>query len=338
MAKKQDNEDGKEKRGFLSRTLKIGKFEVSYGIFLIVIIIAGFFFVSDQMDKKAEQDEIKRQEAEVKRQQELAAWNAQHGQTEEVSEEEQEKQRLIERYGEPPEGFMWNDDGELYSLTSDDKPAEDVLYTFVKALSMEDFATALKYSTKSSILKKYDSYFSGDDKDANYYSIFLRKEYKLALTSVEVLSVEESSISATGTTVLSVRLRVLDLSDKDFWRDDQEELFNNIRAYKSGEKDSTKANQYIYDYIYESYLNGRVGKREVVVNFTLSKGKPQARVNTYGWLVTDDSELLHYLLYEEGVNVAQAIVEEYTLWLDDTLTKEQQARDEEELRRERKNQ
>ena len=324
---KVDNDDDEEvttkKKSFLGRSIKIGSIKITYGFMLFVMIVFGVFFIYGKIEDNSKQKEIEERQAEIERRQRLAEANKD---TNVETEEERERRHLIERFGEPPEGFMWDDEGDLYSLTSDDKSAEDVLYTFLRAVSMEDFSTGLKYSKRSSIINKYENYYSGEDKDADYYGIFLRKQYKIALQSIEAVSVEDQSVNAKGTTVVTMRVKVLDLTDKDFWKSDQDNLFNNIRNYKRNEEDSTKANQYVYDYLYNSYVSGAVGKREVLVTFTLGKINNQGKENTSGWLVTDDSELLHHLLYEEGVNVAKYISDSYNTWLDEQLDIEEQER------------
>ena len=109
----------------------------------------------------------------------------------------------------------------------------------------------------------------------------------------------------------------LDLTDKDFWQDDKQELFEMMRFYDETETDSIKKEQYIYDYIYNAYLEGKVGKKTTIVDFVVGKS------NASGWLISDDAELEATLTYEKGVDVANYIFQLYDDWYRDTVLEEQ---------------
>ena len=81
------------------------------------------------------------------------------------------KEELIALYGEPPEGYMWNSDGELYVIGSDELNCEEVIYSYVRALSILDFSTAGQYSAYGTIINRYRGYYEDDAE----YGIFRGK-------------------------------------------------------------------------------------------------------------------------------------------------------------------
>lgn len=307
--------------------MKIGGFEIGKKHIIVVGAIVGVIAIASAVSNHSKQEELQKRIEEENQRMQQAQNNA--NSNTEVDEDELEKQQLIKQYGNPPEGFMWNDDGELYALSDDKKTAEEVVYTYIRSLSIQDFSSAQKCAKKSQVVKSYNRFYD-DATDANYYSLFLRKQYKFAITSIEIVGVEDSAVFADGSTMVTMKVNVLDLTNKDFWQSRKAEIYQKLRDYKQTEEDSTKADQYLYDLIYKCYEDGVIGKKEVVVSFKLSKEYGS------GWLIEDDSELNHYLLYEEGVDVVPYIKECYATWLEETLEKEQDAKERAAERAEKK--
>ena len=52
-----------------------------------------------------------------------------------LSDFDKEQIRWIERYGTPPKGFRWKDDGTLQALGDPNLKDTDVAYTYIRALS-----------------------------------------------------------------------------------------------------------------------------------------------------------------------------------------------------------
>lgn len=283
---------------------KIGKKHIIIaGVIILLIIILNAY----SSNKK--QKELEERRAEIQRQKELEKQQNQQNNTQTLSKAEIQQQEFIKEWGTPPEGFRWDKRGNLVATSSEDLTSEEVLYSYLKALAILDFSTVEKYSYTSMIDSTYLSYFkeSGLGR-TSYYNQFLRKEYKYALTTLEIDSVGDTAVFSDGTSIATVNLKVLDLTDKDFWQKDKDEIFTTLRSFYETEDDSAKAEQYIYDYIYQAYLDGTVGKRDVSVELKLDK------VNLGGWLVSDDTDLDMILRYDKGVNVADYIIECYNDW------------------------
>lgn len=226
-----------------------------------------------------------------------------------LSDAEVEQNAFIKVWGNPPDGFRWKDDGTLTAVSSDNLTNEDVIWNYLRGLSILDFSTVQKYSSHSLVESTYSGYFSDSNLgSSSYYAQFLRKEYKYALTSIEVDSVGNTAVFADGTSIVTVKLKMLDLTDKDFWQADKDAIFNKLKSVYTSEKDTAKAQQYVYDYIYSAYEDGKVGKRDITIELKLDK------VSLGGWLVSDDTDLNSALKYEEGVNVASYILEQYSDW------------------------
>lgn len=292
---------------------KLGKKHIIILVVIIAILII-FSMVSKQR-KLAEIEERNRlAQEEMERQEQL---NTDTTGTETLSMAELQQQSFIEEWGLPPEGFRWNNRGELVAVSSESMTSEEVLWAYLRALSILDFSTVEKYSYESVVADTYSSYFSESSiGNASYYKQFIRKAYKFALTSIEIDDVGNMAIFADGTSVATVKLKVLDLTDKEFWIKDKGVLFNKLRSYYETEGDSAKAEQYVYDYIYDAYEKGVIGKRDITVEIKLDK------VNLGGWLVSDDTDLDMALRYDKGVNVADYIISCYDEWYRDIVIKE----------------
>ena len=285
---------------------KIGKKHIIIaGVVILLVIVVNTY------SNNKKQKELEERRAEIQRQKELEKQQNQqnNANTQALSKAEIQQQEFVKEWGTPPEGFRWDKRGNLVATSSEDLTSEEVLYSYLKALAILDFSTVEKYSYTSMIDSTYLSYFkeSGLGR-TSYYNQFLRKEYKYALTTLEIDSVGDTAVFSNGTSIATVNLKVLDLTDKDFWQKDKEDIFTTLRSFYETEDDSAKAEQYIYDYIYQAYQDGTVGKRDVSVELKLDK------VNLGGWLISDDTDLDMILRYDKGVNVADYIIECYNEW------------------------
>lgn len=279
------------------------------GVLILVIIISST--VKSEKEKKEAEAEIARV------QQELDSHKTTDNTV--VDIHTQIQQQLSEQYGQAPEGFEWDYTGNLVALgNDDDSSCEDVVYMFMRALSILDFSTAEKYSSGSKIVSEYKHYYSDvANSITDYYSSFLRKQFKKSITSIEVVSISDKAVFSDGSEYVTLNLNVLDLTDKDFWLSDKDTLYSTMRTYKETESDDTKMKQYVYDYIYSKYEDGTIGKHPITVELVVKKQ------NGGGWLVSGDGELNSNLEYENGVNTADYIINSFEDWYQKTTLKEQ---------------
>ena len=301
---------------------EIGKKQIIIGGIIIAVIGGGLAY-SSYKENKEYQKRLEEQQKAIEAQQQQSNEGV-------MSYEDAMQQSLVEQYGDPPEGFKWDILGNLVAISSDDMSAEDVIHTYIRSISILDFATAQRYASSSKIYDTYNNYYDEiTNVVTDYYNQFLRKQYTFAIQSIENLGIESTATMADGTQVMSVKLNVLDLTDKDFWRDDMQEIYRQMRVFGESEEDDTKRDQYLYDYIYSKYEDGTIGKREVVCDFKVGKQR------NGGWLITDDSELNAYLKYDQGNDIAQYIISAYNDWLQETTLAEQEAFLEKQLSKEK---
>lgn len=295
-----DFDDEQQSKG----SIVIAGFEISrktliiLGIIVLIIIGAAYGNSVIQKNKDAK--------ALAEHQAELEEYRRTHQVTpDDRTMDERMQEALRQQYGNPPEGFKWNFDGTLVAL-SDESSCEDVIYTYMRALSTLDFATAQRYSENSKVIEEYQDYFGVTSQGiTNYYDNFLRKQYKKSLTSLEVLGIGDVAIEANGTEYVTVDIACLDLEDKDFWREDQDMLYAKMYSYQDTEDDQVKAKQYLYDYIYGKYEDGSIGKKKHTIELVCSK------LNGKGWLISNDKELESCLSYDNGTDVAQYIINQF---------------------------
>lgn len=218
---------------------------------------------------------------------------------------------LRKSFGTPPKGFIWDLNGKGISLGDKSKSSEDVLYSYIRALSTLDLATAQKYSRDAKVVETYNDYFSkANANQADYQEQFMRNMYKLALTSMEITGVESSSKFASNKSVYTVTISMLDLTAKDFWESDRESLFKKLSGYESKENDSTKLEIFIYDYILNYYKTPTAVKRTVSMDITLER---YPDIDS-GWLVSIDKDIDDAARYNNGTLVTNYITEQFRQW------------------------
>lgn len=297
--------------------MKIAGFNISKKMLIVIGVVIGIIAIMSAVssNKKKQELEARREAAIAEKEKNNTSQSTET--TTEMTRDEQLQQQLRKQYGDPPEGFEWDRRGNLIALSDSESTPEDVMYYFLRSLSVLDFSTAQRYSYKSNVISSYQTYYSErQEQRTSYYSNFLRKQFKSSLESMEILSVEDTAVFADGTEYITINLAVLDLTDKDFWLADKDEIFNTMRTYEETESDNTKSNQYLYDYIYSKYEDGTIGKKEHTIELILTKD------NGEGWLVTGDGELSDLLQYNKGLDVAEYIKDEYADWYRDTTRQE----------------
>lgn len=221
---------------------------------------------------------------------------------------------LRKSFGTPPKGFIWDLNGNTISLGDKSMSSEDVLYAYIRALSTLDMATAQKYSRDAKVVETYNDYFSKENANqSDYQEQFMRSMYKQALTSMEITGIESSSKFANNKVVYTVKLTMLDLTDKDFWEKDKDILYKNMLGYESKENDSTKLEILLYDYILKYYKSEDAVKRNVTFDVTLQR---YPDIDS-GWLVSIDKDIDDAARYSNGTLVTNYITEQFRQWMID---------------------
>lgn len=270
---------------------------------IIVLIIV--FLVSGVVNKrKAEKEQ---EERDKLYQEQMAEANA--GTDGEVSDNLllQMQPDLISSYGKLPEGYIWDVDGSLLSLGDPDMSAEEVVYAYLNGLRTLDLSMAQKYSRDSVVLDTYEEYFNENNKNQDYTDQFLRNMYREALLSFNVKGITNSTVFAENMQVFTVQVEMLDLTDKEFWKDDKVELYRNLQIYDSDQSDSTRADIYLYDYILDYYQSPDAATRDVEFDLTVQR---YPDLDT-GWLVSVDTDIDNACRYADGRLVVSYINEMY---------------------------
>ena len=274
-------------------------------IFVIILLLILAPILRKRVTAKKTQEEAQKQEqVEKEKQKDTGVTNSGTGTDKYLM---QIQDRLKARFGEAPEGYIRNQDGTLQSLGDKDKSSEDVLYAYLRSLSILDFSTVQKYARKSSVVETYNEFFDSKNSSNDYKDAFIRKMYKETLLSIEVKGVEDQAIFASNKIVYTVKLKILDLTNKDFWLEDREEIFKNLMAIDE-EGDTTKSEQYIYDYVINKYSKSKDKlTREVRLDLTLEKFADLGS----GWLVSIDKELDDNFKYKDGKLFTTYVIEQF---------------------------
>ena len=284
----------------IKKLLKNKTFLMIAGAILFVVILIGSMVKTNIEQQKAEQAAQERREAREK---------IKSKDKDEYNDNMILKMQadLIDSYGKLPDGYLWDTDGTLLSLGDKEMSAEEVVYAYLNGLRALDMSMVQKYSRRSKVIDTYEGYFDEKKKNTDYTDQFLRNMYREALLSIEVDGIVNSSVFAENKQVFTVRVKMLDLTSKDFWEDDKEEIYKNLKIYGSDESDSTKLDMYLYDYILDYYQSEDAVKRSVTFDLTVQR---YTDLDT-GWLVSVDTDVDLACRYADGKLVVSYITERY---------------------------
>lgn len=297
--------------------MKIGGFNVSVKVLVAGGVILAILIGMSAYNKAKEKEEVAARMASIEA--DRAARAAETTATpESLSWHDRMQLEYQKQYGLPPEGFEWNAQGEPVAISDDSSSCEDVVFMFLRALSMQDYYTAGRYSDDSVIIDELQSAHDAFSKGyTSYYDTFLNKQFTYSVSSLEVDKISNVAVFPDGTQYVTVDIKALDLSSKEFIDKDKDALFESMRKYEETEDDDAKMEQFIYEYLLDCYNSGIVGKKTYTVELVVSKK------NQGGWLVSNDRELYAVLQYEHGLNTAQYIKKGYNEWVRDMRLKEQ---------------
>lgn len=221
----------------------------------------------------------------------------------------QSQSNLNTKNGTAPTGYIWDFDGSLISLGDKSLTSEDAMYSFVRGTSTLDFSTATKFSRGSTVVDTYQGYFNTAGL-VDYREQFLKDMYKEALLSIQIKDVEDTAVFAENKVVFSLNVKILDLTNKDFWLDDKDDLFETLYLYDKGESDTTKSEQYLYKYILDYYKSDQSTLQSVTVDFEVQR---YPDIDS-GWLVSNDIALDALCKYSDGTLVMNYIQDQYNDW------------------------
>lgn len=275
-----------------------------------VLVIAGgvlVVFILIKGGVSARNEKIKQEEADKLTEQLLAEANEGATSDEGDSLLMQMQPELVKSYGKVPEGFIWESDGSLLSLGDKSMSAEDVVYAYLRGLSSLDISTVERYSRSSKVVESYSTYFDDKNKNTDYMDQFLRTMYKESLLSLQVKGIESNAVFAANKQVFTVRVSMLDLTNKDFWKKDEMEIYKNLYLYDQDEADTTKSDIYLYNYISDYYKSDNAVLRDVTFDITVQKYPDLDS----GWLVSIDNDVDDACSYKDGKLVVSYIKEMY---------------------------
>lgn len=272
---------------------------------IVIVLVVLLMFrgcVANYKDRKAKQEAIERSQ-NATNQVETTEENADTEDAYLMAAQDE----LIGKYGKLPKGYIWDYDGSLLSLGDKKMSAEEVLYAYLNGIRTLDLSMAQKYSRDSAVVETYESYFDSQDKVTDYEDAFLRNMYKEVLLSIEPIELVDNAVFAENKQVFTVKLKVLDLTSKDFWEKDKYDIYNTLYMYSQDESDDTKSEMYLYDYVLNYYKSENAKTREVTVDVTLER---YPDLNT-GWLVSIDTDINNLCSYADGNIMVNYIQEQY---------------------------
>ena len=269
-------------------------------VLVLVFLISGTISMRKEQKKQQEADELTEQLLQE-------AQQSQGVTNEEDSLLMQMQPELTKSYGKVPDGFIWETDGSLLSLGDKDMSGEEVVYAYFRGLSNLDIGTVERYSRGSKVVESYSTYFDDKNKNTDYMDQFLRNMYKECLLSLQIEGIDSNAVFAANKQVFTVKAKMLDLTNKDFWKKDEDEIYKNLYLYDQDESDTTKGDMYLYNYILDYYRSDEALLRDVTFDITVQKYPDLDS----GFLVSIDNDVDDACQYRDGKLVVSYIKELY---------------------------
>lgn len=271
-------------------------------ILIAIVVIVGIISLASASAKKEAQlrqeaiDKANQEALEKQQQTQIteSQEGVQHGGSDQYLLASQDELKVS--YGSVPDGYIWDYDGTLLSLGDKNMTAEEVVYAYLNGLRTLDISMAQKYSRYSRVVGNYSDYFSTNYGMSDYYDSFIRNMYKEVLLSMQVKGITDVSVFAENKQVFTVKINLLDLTDKDFWLEDKYDIYNTLYIYSADEDDSAKSEMYLYDYVLDYYRSDQAKSRDLLINLTVER---YPDLDT-GWLVSIDSDLNDACIYSDG--------------------------------------
>lgn len=288
----------------------LGIFKSKKGIAITILIVVAVLMVGIRVANQNKQKKAKEEETKATIEKNLQALEDSYsaeGYEGSDSMLMSMQEDLVQSYGKLPDRYIWNIDGTLMSQGDKDMTAEEVVYSYLNGLRTLDISTAQKYSRDSTVVSTYEGYFNEQDRNTDYTDTFLRNMYRQALLSFQVKGIVNSSVFAENKQVFTVKVKMLDLTQKDFWYADKEKIYKDLKLYSSDESDSTKADIYLYDYISSYYERDDCKMRDVTFDLTVQR---YPDLDT-GWLVSIDTDVDSACRYADGNIVVNYIYDMY---------------------------
>lgn len=277
------------------------KFVIPGAILLVLVLFSIIRGISGSVETKNKQEEADKLTEQLLEEAKQAGEDAPDSLVMQMQED------LVKSFGKVPEGYVWDIDGSLLSLGDKSLTAEEVVYAYFRGLQSLDMSSVQKYSRDSVVVDTYEGYFSEIDKNTDYTDQFLRNMYRNSLLSIQLDGIENSTNFAENKMVFTVKAKMLDLTQKDFWKGDKLDIYKNLRVYDADESDSARADIFLYDYISNYYGSGDAELREVTFDVTVQR---YPDLDT-GWLVSVDTDIDSACRYADGKLVVSYIQELY---------------------------
>lgn len=228
----------------------------------------------------------------------------------------QMQEDLKSEFGNPPEGFIWDQQGNPLSRGIEGMSSEDTVYTYLRAVSTLDMGTVGKVTRDSSILQQMSEWSNSQNSfETDYTENFKRNMYQSVMQSLQIEGTKSSTVFADSKRSYTVSAKILDVSDKDFWQKDKDKIFEQLYKFDEVQSDSTQSEQYLQEYLMAYYQSGKSKMKNVSFTVTAEKF---ADINS-AWLVSIDSDLDNLLKYQDGTSIDTYILEQYQYYKTDRV-------------------
>lgn len=223
---------------------------------------------------------------------------------------------LVSEYGIPTEGFIWDQQGNLLSRGIAGMSSDDTMYTYLRAVSTMDFGVVQQLSRQSKVYQQISDWNNSKTSvNSDYSEDFKKRVYQAAMKSLQIDGTKDSTVFAETKRSYTVKAKVLDMTDKDFWQKDKDKIFEELYKFDETQSDSTKSEQYLQEYILGYYTGTTPKLKGVTFSLTVEKF---ADINS-GWLVSIDDELNSIFNYQDGTSIDSYIMEQYRYYKTDRV-------------------
>lgn len=205
--------------------------------------------------------------------------------------------------------YYFDEYGNKYIKGDTEMTYEDVIYAYIKSLSLLDFNSALNYvGSKSTVVSEYEALnFNSNN---NSTTALKSKIYKKMVSSLLVEDIVDTVI-LPNKYVVTLNISHLDFNNKEFWTGFENDIFKELKMYREDRSISDvngRAYNYVLEYVNTLYDHEEAPTITSEIELTIERNK-------FGsWLISNDSDLLTLCSNNNGTYLTLVITDKFNSW------------------------
>lgn len=218
--------------------------------------------------------------------------------------------------------------GTRYEIGNTEIAFDDMLFSYLKSISILDFTSAYTYLVDTEASKVINEYLANDiddglaDGSVETNSItFNRQVYKRFLLSLEAINIEDT-VYAGSTNIVTMKVKHKDFTNVDFWLEDYNtimkellKIYQNSNSYDDIEVSTV---DYLTGYILDEFDKEDAPTKESHIEIVVAQNGVGA------WQVQSDSDLARLAQTNNGSYIVNEIRTKFSEYYEQYLEEQEQ--------------